>query len=345
MSRSSGGDVECMNDLAEEVARIYGYNNIPATPMRGEVQTGLLTPMQKYREKLHSILCALGAYEICTFSLVSPKNDGKIRLSADDPARKHTVIRNPLGEDTAVLRTSMLPTALECLARNYNAHSAPVRLYELARCYYPKAEKNVQPEERQKLVLVTYGSDEDFYTVKGIAEVIGKESGIAVRYTACSDNPTYHPGRCALLTAPDGSALGVLGELHPEVAENFGFDCRVYAMELDFDALFASSNPEKSYTPLPKYPSTTRDLAFLCDKELEVGKIESVIATAGGKTVENIALFDIYEGKQVPDGQKSVAFSVTMRLPDHTITDEEADKVVKKILFLLEKDLGITLRS
>ncbi len=339
-------DVQCMNDLAEEVARMVGYNTIPATLLRGEVQTGLLTPLQKYREKLHTLLTGMGAFEICTFSFVSPKNDDKIRLSPDDPARHHTVIRNPLGEATSVMRTSMLPTALECLSRNAGNHGAPVRLYEIARCYFPRGEHE-QPQERGELVFVTYGERESFYTVKGIAETLLRASGISPVIASCRDNPTYHPGRCAVATTKEGARLGVFGELHPEVAENYGFDeaSRVYAIEFDVDALFAASHDEKGYTPLPKYPSTFRDLAFVCERDLEVGRIEEIISRAGGRAVESVSLFDIYEGKQVPAGKKSVAFRVTMRHADHTITDEEADKVVAKVLRVLEKELGVGLRE
>lgn len=338
-------DVEGMQDIAEEVARIFGYNNIRSTPFVASVRTGLLTPRQNYKAKINNLLVEAGAYEIYTFSFVSPKNCDRLGLPSDDPRRNAIVISNPLGEDTSTMRTTLIPGVLDCLAHNYNNHSEDTALYELARVYIPSEDPDALPAEDLHICYASFGKG-DFYTVKGICQLLLEESGIKkVCYQADSEDPVFHPGRCAKVIASTGEVLGTIGQLHPAVAERFGFDTEVYVMDMDFETMFRIADPEKHYVPLPKYPATTRDLAFVCADELEVGKIEAVIAKAGGKMVENIQLFDIYRGKQLPEGMKSVAFNVTMRAADHTMTVEEADKTVKKILTLLERELGITLRS
>ncbi|MBE6672682.1 MAG: phenylalanine--tRNA ligase subunit beta [Ruminococcaceae bacterium] len=338
-------DVLCMNDIAEEIARIYGYNMIPSTSFRASVNPGLLTPVQSYREMLNNLMCSMGAYETCTFSFVSPKNVDKINLPADSALRNYVVITNPLGEDTSVMRTTTVPSVLDCLAHNYNNHDSAVTLYEISKVYLPTGVEGELPDERYRLCVASFGKG-DFYTMKGMVQAVLSATGIKdARFAADATNPTYHPGRCACVKTADGTVLGVFGELHPAVAENYGFDCRVYVADLDVEALFDKSCFEKVYTPLPKYPATSRDFAFLCDESMEVGTIEEVMRRAGGKTVEDVKLFDVYRGKQVPEGKKSVAFNVTMRLTDRTMTDEDADKIVKKILTLLERELGLTLRA
>jgi phenylalanyl-tRNA synthetase beta chain len=234
---------------------------------------------------------------------------------------------------------------LDCLAHNYNNHDSAVTLYEISKVYLPTGVEGELPNENYRLCAASFGKG-DFYTMKGMVQAILSATGIKdARFVADSTNPTYHPGRCASVVTKDGSVLGVFGELHPAVAENYGFDCRVYVADMDVETLFNKSCFEKVYTPLPKYPATSRDFAFLCDESMEVGTIEEVMRRAGGKTVEDVKLFDVYRGKQVPEGKKSVAFNVTMRLADRTMTDEDADKIVKKILTLLERELGLTLRA
>lgn len=337
-------DVGCMNDVAEEIIRIYGYNTIESTRINAEITQGGRTPKQMFELGLHGLLCGMGLDEINTFSFISPKYYDKIRLPADSELRNSIVISNPLGEDTSVMRTTAIPSMLEVLARNKNFSNESAALYEMSTVYIPKSEGEL-PDENKKIVVGMYG-DADFYTLKGICENIFDFAGIKdARYAAEKANPTFHPGRCATVSTADGTELGVLGEIHPLTAENYGFGCKVYVAVLDFKALFEHRTVEKQYTPLPKYPSTFRDFSFVCDDELEVGKVEDVMAKAGGKAVKDIKLFDVYRGHQLGEGKKSISMRVVLRYDDHTITDEETEKSVGKILSALEKELGIKLRE
>ena len=338
------GDVECMNDIAEEVLRMYGYNTIEATAFRTGIRTGQFTPRQSYMHHLNDLLCAMGLNETCTFSFISPKYYDKINLPADDSCRRSVMIANPLGEDTSVMRTTLLPSVLECLARNSNFKAEKAALYETASRYLPSEEKDKQPAEVLETAMALYGCG-DFYHLKGIIENVMADAGIAAEYKACRTHPTYHPGRCAEVFTAGGARLGIFGELHPKVAENYGFGQPVYAAVLDTEAIFANASFDKTYRPLPKYPALTRDLAFICDDALEAGTVESVMYRAGGKLLCGIKLFDVYRGNQLPEGKKSMAFSLSLRAADRTLTDEEADKATEKILLATEKELGITIRS
>jgi len=324
---------------------MYGYNNIESTPFRCNVKAGMLTPKQNFEKQLHGLLCGMGINECMTFSFVSPKNVDKIALREDAPERKCVVISNPLGEDTGVMRTTLIPGLLEVLARNNNFHSESASLYELARIYIPDENPENLPEERKMLAFGFYGEG-DYYTLKGMTDNIIDFAGLKnVRYVADSEQPTFHPGRCAVITARGGrEVVGVLGQIHPTVGANYGFSAPVYVAYLNVDKLFALSDMTKQYKPLPKYPATTRDFSFVCDKSLEAASVEDVMKKAGGKLVEKVELFDVYTGEKIGLDNKSVAFRVTMRAADHTLTDEEADKTSQKILASLEKNLGITLR-
>lgn len=339
-------DVACMNDIAEEIIRMYGYNNIPSTPFRCSVKAGLLTPMQSFERGLHRLLCGMGLNESMTFSFVSPKGMDKISLPADAPERKTVVISNPLGEDTGVMRTTLIPSLLDVLARNNNYHSENAALYELARVYLPSDDPDTLPEERKMLVFGFYGEG-DFYTLKGMTENILSFAGVKnTRFAAESANPTFHPGRTALVTCRGGAErLGVIGELHPAVAAAYGFSQPVLLAYLDVERLFALSDRKKQYKPLPKYPAIARDFSFVCDKDLEAAGVEDVMKKAAGRLLEKVELFDVYMGEKLGAGRKSVAFRVTMRASDHTLTDEEADKVSARMLGALEKNLGIALRK
>ena len=337
-------DLNLMSDIAEEVIRIYGYDKIESTPFKSEVMAGRLTPKQAYSERVHSLVTALGYNEARTFSFVSPKNCDYIRLDKSAPERNAVVIKNPLGEDTSVMRTSMIPSILDVLEHSFNHHIASVKMYELARIYIPDADSDKLPEEKKMLVLGFYGEG-DFYSLKGEVEAIVENAGIKnVRVSSQSENPTFHPGRCADITARGGSVyLGTFGQVHPLVLENYGISTPVYIANLDFDKLFELSDFERHYKPLPKYPATTRDFSFVCDKSLESGAVVEVIRKAG-KLVESVVLFDVYMGEKLGADKKSASFRVTMRAQDHTITDEESEKLTQKILASLEKQLGITLR-
>ncbi len=336
-------DIGCMNDVAEEIARIYGYNKIESSSIKGSTTQGGRTPKQKFEVATENAMCGMGLNQIQTFSFISPKFYDKVRLSEGCALRNSVVISNPLGEDTSVMRTIALPSMLEVLARNYNFNNANVALFEIATVYIP-TEPDKLPNENKVISVGMYG-DCDFYTVKGICENVLKLAAIEdYTFEAVSDNPSYHSGRCARIIAGDRQ-IGILGEIHPLTLANYDIGTRVYAAELDFDAIFALMNPNKMYTPLPKYPASTRDFSFVCDEALEVGTIFASAKRAGGKLCEDVSLFDIYRGPQVGENKKSVSIRVTLRAADRTLTLEEAEKAGAKILASLERELGITLRA
>ena len=336
-------DLGCMNDIAEEVARIWGYNKIPSTNIKAETTRGGRSPKQQFEVNVENAMVGMGISQIQTFSFISPKYYDKVRLPADSELRTSIVISNPLGEDTSVMRTTALPSLLEVVARNVNLSNENVALFENASVYIPTGADTL-PDENKVTTVGMYGKV-DFYSIKGVCENIVKLAGIkGTEYVAVTDNPSYHPGRCAKIMLGD-TVLGVLGQVHPLVMQNYGISIPVYAAELDFDKIFDNSTTEKHYKTLPRFPASTRDFSFVCDKDLEVGKIEKIMATAGGKLVEDVYLFDIYTGHQIGEGKKSVSIRVVLRAADRTLTVEEADKVSDKILTALDKQLGINLRA
>ncbi len=336
-------DIGCMNDVAEEIARIYGYNNIVSSKIKGETTQGGRTAKQQFEVDVEHAMCGMGLDQIQTFSFISPKYYDKIRLSEDSPLRNSVVISNPLGEDTSVMRTTSLPSMMEVITRNYNFNNENVRLFEIATVYIPTTPDKL-PNENKVLSIGMYG-DCDFYTLKGVCENILKLADIKnIEYKAVNTDPSYHPGRCAVIYAGE-KAIGTFGQVHPLTLANYGVDTPVYAAELDFDTIFDMMNGQKLYTPLPKFPATTRDFSFVCDEALEVGTIQSTMSRAGGKLVESVSLFDIYRGHQVGENKKSVSLRVVLRAADRTLTVEEADKVAGKILATLEKELGLSLRA
>ena len=336
-------DVEHYSDIAEEVARFFGYNNLPTTLMRGETTRGGLSRSQK-AEQLATATCrSLGYSEIMTYSFISPSFYDKVRMAPEDPRRDSIRILNPLGEDTSIMRTTAIPSMLEVLARNEHYHNKQARLYELAKIY-AKQEGTAMALETQDLILGAYGGDMDFFRLKGAVETIltaFKVSGVA--YTANTQHPTFHPGRCADV-AVEGQVIGTLGEIHPLVAKNYDVSGRMYVARLDFTALLKLQNTEIAYKPLPKYPSVARDIAVVCDNAVLVGDLEACISRSGKGLVKEVELFDIYTGSPIPEGKKSVAFSLKLRSEDHTLTDQEADEDVKAILAALEGELGAVLR-
>lgn len=338
-------DVEGMQDVAEEIARIYGYNEIETTNVVASLTQGERTPRQAYDVKVKDTLCAMGLYEINTFSFISPKYYDKICMPKDDKRRSSVVISNPLGEDTSVMRTTSMPSMLEVLSKNHNLKNEEAMLYEVATIYLPNEDKTKLPEEPKEIAIGMYGSV-DFYDLKGVIEGLLDNCGIKGYYVRAEENdPSFHPGRCAKIYANNDTCLGIFGEIHPLVSANYSFTKRVYVGVLDFEAMFDNHIAESKYTPLPKFPALTRDFSFVCDESLEVGTIEGVMKKAGVKLLESVKLFDIYRGAQVGENKKSVSFSVSLRASDRTLNDEEADGAVKKILKALEKELGITLRA
>lgn len=329
-------------DIAEEIARFYGYNKIPGTNIGGGAQ-GKYTPWQQFVRTINDTMLALGASEIMTYSFISPKYYDKILMPADSPLRKSITISNPLGEDTSIMRTTTLPSMLEVLSRNYNNRNESACLFELAKEYIPTTDDKL-PIEKNKLIVGMYGNNSNFYTVKGMAEqILEKLCVYDYDISATSSENSYHPGRCAVLSI-DGKELGVIGEIHPKVSENYNIGDRVYCFTLDVDLMFDYTKPEKVYTALPKFPAVSRDLALICDDDIPVLSLEKAIKLGAGKLLENIKLFDIYKGEQIEKNKKSVAFKITLRSADSTLTDNQIANTVKKIIKELEKT-GAYLRS
>ncbi len=337
------GDVEGIADLAEEVARFHGYNNIPVTLQRGETTQGGYSPVQQAERRLGSLCRSCGYSEIITYSFISPTCYDKIGWAPDEPLRNSLKILNPLGEDTSIMRTTTLPSMLDILARNYSYRSRDVRLYEIGRVYLPGGPDGLANEPRM-LTLGAYGEGYDFFTMKGAVESVLRDLRIAgAAFRACLDDPSYHPGRCAGVYAGE-KLLGVMGQIHPAVAANYGVDCELYCAELSFEALLEAQGPGAEYHPLPRFPAVSRDIAVVCREEVTVGELEACIRKAGGRLLRDVVLFDIYRGQGVAEGSKSVAFSMTLRADDRSITAAEADGEVRDILTALEQELGATLR-
>ena len=337
------GDVEGIADLAEEVARFHGYNNIPVTLQRGETTQGGYSPVQQAERRLGSLCRSCGYSEIITYSFISPTCYDKIGWAPEEPLRNSLKILNPLGEDTSIMRTTTLPSMLDILARNYSYRNKDVRLYEIGRVYLPGGPDGLANEPRM-LTLGAYGEGYDFFTMKGAVESILRDLRVAgAAFRACQDDPSYHPGRCAGVYAGE-KLLGVMGQIHPAVAANYGVDCELYCAELSFEALLEAQGPGAEYHPLPRFPAVSRDIAVVCREEVTVGELEACIRKAGGRLLRDVVLFDIYRGQGVAEGSKSVAFSMTLRADDRSITAAEADGEVKDILTALEQELGATLR-
>ena len=338
------GDVIGMADLAEEVARFHGYNNIPITLMRGQTTLGGFSVEEKLERQLGSLCRAMGFDEIITYSFISPTCYDKIRWDADDARRQSFKILNPLGEDTSIMRTTVLPSMLEILTRNYNYRNQNVRLYEVGRIYLPGGEDGLAVENKV-LSMGAYGSDMDFYALKGCVEAILKDLRAEdVHFEVPSvTNPSYHPGRVADVYA-GAQRIGVLGQVHPLVAQNYGVDAQFYCAELELNALMAAKGADPEYVPLPKFPNLTRDIAVVCDEAVTVGALEACIRKGAKGLLKECKLFDIYRGKGVEEGKKSVAFNLVLRADDRSLTSEEADEDVKSILAALEKELGAVLR-
>jgi phenylalanyl-tRNA synthetase beta chain len=335
-------DLNLMADIAEEVGRSYGYNEIPITAFKNATKGGY-SPFMKLESKASNVCRALGYSEIITYSFVSPAIFDQIRLPKDSILRNTLKIQNPLGEDTSVMRTTAVPSMLDILSRNSAYNNKAAKLYELAKIYLP-VDGQVLPEEPKILMLGAYGPSESFFTIKGELEAILRTLRIRkATYTAVKDNPTYHPGRCAKVTI-DGADVGYIGQIHPQVAQNYDIDAEVYCAEINFNSIFELQLDEPTYSPLPKYPSVSRDISIVCDDDITVGQAEDVIAAAAGKLLRNVKLFDVYRGKGIADGKKSLAFSLELRADDRTLTDEDSETVISRVLSALSDKLGAVLR-
>lgn len=338
-------DLECMQDIAEEVIRIHGYDLIPTTNFKAEALVGRRNAKQKTVSLIDELLTNDGYYEIQTFSFISPKYYDNILMPKDSPKRNSVVISNPLGEDTSIMRTTAVPSVLEVLSTNRRYRNKNARIYENAKVYIPRGE-NEQPEERLTTVIASYG-DVDFYDMKGVCENILDALGIVgCEFVPNSEAPAFHPGRCASVYTSDGKRVMVFGQIHPEVQANYGLDVESYVIVCDTELLMTLENFDKHYKSLPKFPSSERDLAFVCDKSITSGEIKKAIKKYGGKNLESVEVFDIFEDdEKIGVGKKSMAYNLVLRNNDKTLSVEECDKIVAKILKGLEFDLAISLRG
>ena len=335
-------DLNHMADIAEEVARSFGYNEIPITDLKTTTQGGY-TPEMELEAKIGRQCRAMGYNEIITYSFVSPASLDLVRVPAESPLRNMLKIQNPLGEDTSVMRTMVLPSMLDILSRNNAYHNKSARMYEIAKVYRP-VEGQTLPEEPKMLVLGAYGPKENFFTLKGELEAVFTALRTKkASYCACSTNPSFHPGRCAEVSM-DGEVLGYIGQIHPLVAANYSMDCEVYCAEISFTKLMAHLLPDATYTPLPKYPAVSRDLSFVCEEAITVAQAEQTITSAAGKLLRSVKLFDIYRGANLGEGKKSLAFSLELRADDRTLTDADTEPVITKVLAALASECGAVLR-
>ncbi len=338
-------DLHCMADLAEEVARFYGYDNIPTTLPSGAASAGKLSYKLTVEKTAKEVAEYCGFSQSMTYSFESPKVFDKLLVDADDELRKTVVISNPLGEDFSIMRTIPLNGMLTSLATNYNRRNKNVKLYELATIYLPKALPVTElPNERVQFTLGMYGEG-DFFTMKGVVEEILTKLGITgkVNYEPKAGKNYLHPGRQANILY-NGTVLGYLGEVHPEVCDNYQIGEKTYVAVLDMPVVMELANFEIKYQGIAKFPAVTRDISMVMPKEILVGAVEEVIAKKGGKLLEEYRLFDIYEGAQIKEGFKSVAYSITFRSKEKTLEDKEVNEIMDKILKALS-DMGIELRG
>lgn len=332
-------------DFVEEVARMYGYDRLPVTIPKGNSEAGQ-SRERTLVDLARDTLCALGANEVQTYSFVSPKGVDDVRIGEDSWERDFVKITNPLGEENSVMRTILTPNMLEVLARNYSRNIEAVRAFEIGSTFMTNMiDPEKLPDEQTGLCIGLYGNGADFFTLKGMAEEMLKVLGVkGVRFEAESEYGVYHPGRCARISVGD-EELGIMGEVHPDVSEKFGIGTRAYVCELFFDSVIRHANIEKAYEPLPKYPATSRDIALLVDEDIQVGDIERIIKEQGKTILEKVQLFDVYRGKQVAEGKKSVAFALTYRDKNKTLTDEDVAKVHDKVLEALKEEVNAVLRE
>ncbi len=336
------GDVEHYSDIAEEVARFYGYNEIPTCFAGGNTTSGGFTPVQQCERQIGQTCRSLGMDEIITYSFISPSYYDKIRMPADSPLRDSLRILNPLGEDTSIMRTTVLPSMLEILSRNYNYRNRSAALYEIGRIYLKR--EDGMADEPKIVSLGAYGPEMNFFRLKGWIEALLDDLKVGkLRFEAEKENPSYHPGRCAKVYVGE-TCLGVLGQIHPAVAENYGVDAELYCAELSFETMFELQGGTPVYVPLPKFPSVTRDIAVVCDSDIPVGRLLDCIMENGGEYLKDCSVFDVYTGHHIAEGKKSVAFSLVMRSDDQTLTDEHAGDTVKAVLSALEKNYGAVIR-
>ncbi|MBQ7107907.1 MAG: phenylalanine--tRNA ligase subunit beta [Clostridia bacterium] len=328
-------DIEYMADIAEEVMRIYGYDHIVGTPINAAVLRGTLTKERAVDDSLKSLLTANGMYEIATYSFIGSHTTEMLDLPEGDSRLNYIKILNPLGDEYSVMRTQLVTSMLTVISTNMNRKNADARFFEISKRFVPKALPLVeQPNELKTLALGIYGDGEDFYTLKGLVEQVLKTLNTTAHFER-ADEPYLHPGRAAKAVV-GGKTVAVFGEVHPTTADKFDLNARAYVAEIYLDMLSENENPLVIYSPLPKFPAVSRDLALLCNSETPVGDLLDIIKNAGGKLLENVSIFDIYEGAQIPEGKKSVAFNLTLRSPEATLTDEQIETVMNRVIKKLD---------
>lgn len=332
-------DIECMADVSEEVARMYGYDNLPVTMMKSTVVVGGKSFKQKIESCIKDILTAYGLYETMTYSFIDPKEFVMTKVSMDNVVK----IMNPLGEENSIMRTSMLSSVLKTLRNNFNRRNSVAKVFEIGTTYIPTEEGKL-PCESQVVAVAMYGDGVDFFDVKGVVSGMLNHIGIKnITFETESGNPSYHPGRCAVIKLK-GETLGVIGQVHPDVAEEFKLDVDVYGAEISLSVILKHATFDRAFKEIPRFPASGRDIALVIDKEISVGEIESIIKSNQTNILESYSLFDVYEGAQVGDGKKSVAYSLTFRASDRTLTDEDINVVMNKILGDLGTKLNAELR-
>ena len=337
------GDCTMLADIAEECARFWGYDKIEATDIRGAATQGGYGEKALFQQKLGTACRAMGYTEVMTYSFVSPSSLDKIKVPADSPLRDNYRILNPLGEDTSVMRTTALPSMLGVLSTNLNRRNMEAKLYEMA-TVYKKLPGEMLADERTVLTLGAYGGGMDFFALKGAVEALLRAARTPdVRFTADTETAAFHPGRCAAVWSGD-TRLGTLGQIHPDVCAAYGLDGATYCAEIDVVLLHELEDAEPVYTPLPRFPAITRDIAVVCDASIPVGELTECIRKAEKNVLRGVKLFDVYTGVGIPEGKKSVAFSLTLRSDDGTLTDDHAEEAVRAVLDALRENLGAVIR-
>lgn len=335
-------DIESEADIAEEIARIYGYDKIPVSLMAGDACRGGKTPLQQTRDTISKLLTAQGMYEIYTYTFTGPFVYDKLNLPKEHALRNSVKISNPFGDDTSLMRTTSVGSMLDTLSYNFNRRAESAKLFEIAKVFIPTKPGEL-PDEPEIVTIGMYGNA-DFFDLKGACEVLFDTLNIKdVVYAPVTDNPIYHPGRCASVTI-NGKQAGTIGEIHPDVAKKFGIGTRCYVAEISLKAMFEAMDDNIKFTPLPKFPAVTRDIAMLVDKTVAAADIENIIKKASGKLLDSIKLFDVYEGSQIPEGKKSVAYAISFRAADRNLTNEEINVVFDKITDKLRTGVNAELR-
>ncbi|MBK5242194.1 phenylalanine--tRNA ligase subunit beta [Clostridium sp.] len=336
-------DINIKEDVAEEIARIHGYDNIPSTFPKCETSRSGKSEKQKLEDKVVLSLISSALNQSISYSFVSPKMFNKILVPEESELRNVVTIKNPLGEDYSIMRTTTISSMMESLGRNYSRNNEEARLFEIGKVYIPNEDLNKLPEEKNILTIGMYGNV-DYLDLKGAVENVIDSLGIKnASFKRECENPTYHPGKTSHLYVKR-QLIGVVGEIHPQVSENYEVEERCYIAELNLDLLYKYAGSSNKYKSLPKFPAVTRDIALIVEDEILVQDIEDVIVKQGGNILESVKLFDVYKGKQIAEGKKSIAYAIVYRREDKTLTDEEVNKVHEKILRTLEHKLGAELR-